>query len=100
MKGYAKKHGIDDDEVFSPVAKLESIIILIAIAAQENWELHHLDVKTAFLNGEIKEDVYITQPNRFFNQRKRGLYIKIAKGLISFSEIMTFRSFFNFLLYQ
>ena len=52
MKGYAKKRGIDYDEVFSLVVKLESIRILIAIAAQENWELHHLNVKTAFLNGE------------------------------------------------
>ena len=58
MKGYVQKHGIDYDEVFSPVAKLESIKILIAIATQENWELHHLDVKTAFLNGEIKEDLH------------------------------------------
>ena len=53
MKGYAKKHGIYYDKVLSPVAKLE------------NWELHHLDVKTAFLNGEIKEDLYITQPKGF-----------------------------------
>ena len=65
MKGYAKKHGIYYDKVLSPVAKLESIIILITIAAQENWELHHLDVKTAFLNGEIKEDLYTTQPKGF-----------------------------------
>ena len=50
VKGYAQKEGIDYSEVFSPVARMESIQILIAIAAQEEWELHHLDVKTAFLN--------------------------------------------------
>ena len=51
VKGYTQKHGIDYDEVISLVARLESIRIQISIAAQENWELHHLDVKTAFLNG-------------------------------------------------
>ena len=56
VKGYSQKEGIDYGQVFSPVARMESIRILIAIAAQEEWELHHLDVKTAFLNGEIKED--------------------------------------------
>ena len=48
VKGYAQKEGIDYCEVFSPIARMESIRILIAIAAQERWELHHLDVKTAF----------------------------------------------------
>ena len=48
VKGYVQKHGIDYNEVFSPIVRLESIRILIAIAAQENWELYHLDVKIAF----------------------------------------------------
>ena len=65
VKGYAQKEGIDYSEVFSLVARMESIRILIAIAAQEEWELHHVDVKTAFLNGEIKEDIYISQPEGF-----------------------------------
>ena len=84
VKGYDQKQGIDYDELFSPVARIESIRILIAIAVQENWELHHLDVKTAFLNGEIKEDIYITQPEGFFYQKKRGSYTETAKGLPRF----------------
>ena len=60
VKGYAQREGIDFGEIFSPVARMDSIRILIAIAAQEKWELHHLDVKTDFLNGEIKEEIYIT----------------------------------------
>ena len=55
VKGYAQKHGIDYDEVFSPVARLESIRILISIAAKENWEMHHLDVKTAFLKEKSRK---------------------------------------------
>ena len=80
VKGYAQKQGIDYDELFSPVARIESIRILIAIAVQENWELHHLDVKTAFLNGEIKEDIYITQPEGFFIKRKENHILKLQKA--------------------
>ena len=58
-KGYSQKRGKDFDEVFSPVARAESIRILIALAAQLKWDLHHLDVKSASLNGEIKEEIYV-----------------------------------------
>ena len=57
-KGSSQKKGKDYDEVFSPVARAESIRILIALAAQLKWNLHHLDVKSAFLNGEIEEEIY------------------------------------------
>ena len=57
--------------MFSLVAKLESIRILIAIVAQVNWDLHHLDVKTTFLNEEINEDINITQPEGFLSLGKR-----------------------------
>ena len=81
VKGYAQKDGIDYGEVFSPVARMESIRILIAIAAQEEWELHHLDVKTAFLNGEIKEDIYISQPEGFKIKGKEDHILKLRKAL-------------------
>ena len=67
--------------MFFPVARLESIKILIAIAAQENWELHHLDVKTTFLNGEIKEDIYITQLECFLISGKEDHIQKLQKVL-------------------
>ena len=60
---------------------MESIRILIAIAAQEEWELHHLDVKTAFLNGEIKEDIYISQPEGFEIKGKEDHILKLRKAL-------------------
>ena len=60
---------------------MESIRILIAIAAQEKWELHHLDVKTTFLNGEIKEDIYITQPEGFEEKGKEDYILKLQKAL-------------------
>ena len=82
VKGYVQKHGIDYDEVFSRVARLESFKILITIAAQENWELHHIEVKTAFSNGDIKEVIYITQPKGFLISGKEDYTLKLQKGLI------------------
>ena len=53
-KGYAQRAGIDFDEVFAPVARLDSVRVLLAVAAQRGWEVHHLDVKSAFLNGDLE----------------------------------------------
>ena len=52
-KGYSQVHGIDYNETFSPVAKMDSIRLALAIAASKQWEVHHMDVKCAFLNEEI-----------------------------------------------
>jgi len=58
-KGYVQQHGVDFGEVFAPVARMESIRMLLAVAAQEGWFVHHMDVKSAFLNGELEEEVYV-----------------------------------------
>lgn len=58
-KGYVQEHGIDFDEVYAPVTRLETVRLLLALEAKNQWEVHHLDVKTTFLNGDIKEDVYV-----------------------------------------
>ena len=57
-KGYVQRHGVDYDEVFAPVARLESVRLLLAVAASAGWDVHHMDVKSAFLNGELEEEVY------------------------------------------
>ena len=56
-KGYIQRHGIDYDEVFMLVARVETIRLVITLAASNGWEIHHLDVKMAFLHGELKEEV-------------------------------------------
>jgi hypothetical protein len=61
-KGYVQKAGMDFDEVFAPVARLDSVRLLLTLAAQEGWTVHHMDVKSAFLNEELKEEVYVVQP--------------------------------------
>ena len=59
VKDYAMCQGIDYDKVFAPVARLDTVRLLIALAAHEGWEVHHMDVKLPFLNGDLKEEVYV-----------------------------------------
>jgi hypothetical protein len=61
-KGYAQVVGLDFEETFSPIARLDSICILLAYAAHHSFKLFQMDVKSAFLNGPIKEEVYMEQP--------------------------------------
>src|SRR5713226_7336055 len=64
-KGYSQVHGIDYNETFAPVAKMDSIRLALAIAASKQWEVHHMDVKCAFLNGDITEYIYMQQAQGF-----------------------------------
>jgi hypothetical protein len=64
-RGFSQVEGVDYDETFAPVARYTSIRSIIAIAAEMGWRIHQMDVKTAFLNGFIEEEVYIEQPQGF-----------------------------------
>ncbi|MCO5553831.1 hypothetical protein L7F22_007357 [Adiantum nelumboides] len=64
-KGYAQQKGIDYDETFAPTSLASTIRSLLAIAAHHNWKVHQLDIKTAFLNGDLQEEVYVSQPSGF-----------------------------------
>ncbi|GKG05621.1 retrovirus-related pol polyprotein from transposon TNT 1-94 [Tanacetum coccineum] len=64
-KGYAQEEGIDFEESFTPVARLEAVWIFIAYAAHKPFPIYQMDVKTAFLNGPLKEEVYVAQPEGF-----------------------------------
>ena len=64
-KGYRQKQGVDYDETFSPVAMIKSIRILLAIAVRHDYEVWQMDVKTAFLNGNLEEEVYMIQPEGY-----------------------------------
>lgn len=60
-KGYVQRQGIDYEEIFAPVTRLETVRLLLALEAKHDWEVHHLDVKSAFLNGVLFEEVYVSQ---------------------------------------
>ena len=66
-KGYSQTEGIDYDETFAPVAMLEAIRMFLEFAAHSNFKVYQMDVKSAFLNGELNEEVYGEQPPDFVN---------------------------------
>ena len=80
-KGYSQKEGIDYEDTFAPIAKLNTIRIMIALATQHNWKIHQLDVKYAFLNGDLKEEVYLDQPEGFIKKGHEHLVCKLNKAL-------------------
>ena len=73
-RGFSQKEGVDYDETFAPVAWYISIRSIIAIASAMGWKLHKMDVKTAFLNGIIEEEVYIKQPEGLSSMERSLMY--------------------------
>ncbi|GJX91262.1 putative RNA-directed DNA polymerase [Tanacetum coccineum] len=81
-KGYVQQKGVDFEDVFTLMARMESIQLLLALASKEKWIVHHLDVKSAFLSGELKEEVYVTQPTSFEVKGKEEMVYKLYKSLV------------------
>jgi len=67
-KGYTQIFGLDYDDTFSPVAKMAFVYLFIAMVALQQWSLYQLDVKNAFLNGYLQEEIYMEQPPDFVAQ--------------------------------
>ena len=78
-KEYTQKEGIDYKETFSPVAMLKSIKILLSIASHYDYEIWQMDVKTAFLNGNLEEEIYMLQPARFHSKEPRAYGMQVEK---------------------
>ncbi|KAK8705149.1 hypothetical protein V6N13_048757 [Hibiscus sabdariffa] len=85
-KGFRQIHGIDYDETFSPVAMFKSIRILLAIAAFHDYEIWQMDVKIAFLNGKLEEDVYMTQPEGFVAPENAGKVCKLQRSIYGLKQ--------------
>ena len=85
-KGYMQRYGVDYDETFSPVAMLKSIRILIAIAAFNDYEMWQMDVKTAFLNSKLTEDVFMTQLEGFRDLKHPNGVYKLHKSIYGLKQ--------------
>ncbi|GJV08364.1 retrovirus-related pol polyprotein from transposon TNT 1-94 [Tanacetum coccineum] len=85
-KGYRQEEGIDFKELFAPVGRIKAIRIFIENAANKNTQIYQMDVKTAFLNGELREEVYVTQPEGFVNQDNPTHVYKLKKALYGLKE--------------
>jgi hypothetical protein len=86
VKGYAQQPRIDYSETFAPVARLDTVRTIIAVAAQKGWNLYQLDVKSAFLNGELKEEVYVQQPRGFETPGQEEKVYKLKKALYGLKQ--------------
>jgi hypothetical protein len=78
--------GIDYEDTFAPVARYTSIQMIIALASALGWRLHQMNVKTAFLNGEIEEEVYIEQSDGFVIHGKESHVCKLKKALYGLKQ--------------
>jgi hypothetical protein len=85
-KGYSQVEGLDFDETYAPVARLESIHILLAYATYLGFKLYQMDVKSAFLNGPIKEEVYVDQPPGFEDSEYPNHVYKLSKVLYGLKQ--------------
>ncbi|WVZ02572.1 hypothetical protein V8G54_023378 [Vigna mungo] len=86
VKGYRQKEGIDYDEVFSPVTRMESIRLLISLAAQSQWPIEQMDVKSTFLNGVLKEEVYVEQPLGYMKRGDEKKLLRLKKALYGLKQ--------------
>jgi hypothetical protein len=86
-KGYSQVKGLDFDETYAPIARLESIHILVAYATYHGFKLYQMDMKSAFLNGPIKEEVYVEQPPGFEDSEYPTHVYKLSKALYELKQV-------------
>ncbi|GJX10368.1 retrovirus-related pol polyprotein from transposon TNT 1-94 [Tanacetum coccineum] len=87
-KGYKEEEGIDFEESFALVARLEAVKMSVAYVAHKNFTIFQMDVKTEFLNGPLKEEVYVSQPNRFVDPGFPGHVYRLKKALYGLKQAL------------
>lgn len=102
VKGFTQKKGIDFDEIFSPVVKMSSIRVVLGLAATMNLELEQLDVKTAFLHGDLDEEIYMEQPEGFKVRGKEDMVCRLKKSLYGLKQAprQWYKKFDSFMVHQ
>jgi len=85
-QGFSQRHGVDYEEIFSPVAYFISIHALLAFATGKKLQVHQMDVISAFLNGKLREEIYIKQPPGYIQPGKEELVCKLRKSIYSLKQ--------------
>ena len=85
-KGYSQSEGIDYEEVFSPVARYNSIRSLLAVTNVCNWDIHQMDVKTAFLQRDLEDEIYMQQPEGFIDKERPDFVCKLNKSIYGLKQ--------------
>ncbi|RVW11901.1 Retrovirus-related Pol polyprotein from transposon TNT 1-94 [Vitis vinifera] len=86
VKGFNQKKGIDFDEIFSPIVKMSSIRVVLGLAASLDLEIQQMDVKTAFLHGDLDKEIYMEQPEGFILKGKEDYVCKLKKSLYGLKQ--------------
>ena len=85
-KGYTQTYGVDYQETFSIVAKLNTVIVFLSLAANLDWPLHQLDVKNVFLHGDLEEEVYMDIPPSYTTTSKTEVVCKLQRALYGLKQ--------------
>ena len=86
VEGFSQKQGIDFDKIFSPIVKISSIRVVLRLVASLDLELQQLDVKIAFLHGDLKEEIYMDQLEGFKVKGKKHMVCKLKKSLYGLKQ--------------
>ena len=84
--GYAQQYGVKFEETFSPIARFETVRLVLAQDAQLKWQVYQFDIKSAFLNGDLQEEVYVTQPESFIKEGNETKVSKLKKALYGLKQ--------------
>ena len=85
-KSYSQQEGIDFEETYAPLAKLNTIRLLVALATKQKWRIHQLHVKYAFLNADLKEEVYLVNPGGFVQKGQEHLVRRLKKSIYGLKQ--------------
>lgn len=85
-QGFSQRHGIDYGEVFAPVATHTTLRTLLAVAGHKQMSVHHLDVKSAYLHGRLREEIYMQQPLGFVAKGREKLVCKLERSLYGLKQ--------------